>query len=341
MITLHLDAVGWRRHQQAIAASTKGLVPVAKGNGYGFGIGRLAAEASELGVDTLAVGTALEVAAARGHFDGDIVVLTPWQPWDQTASALLADPRVISTVGRLDGLARLQREHAGARILVERLTSMCRHGLEDADLARAAGLCDGLRVEGWTIHLPMVGAGRQAEARALAASCLNVVRAPLWFSHLDAAEVASIGREHDVGTRLRLGTQLWLGAPHTRRVTARVLDLHPVRRGQRIGYWQRRIPADGWVVVVSGGTANGIALSAPTSGATWRQRAITAANGSLDALGLALSPYTLAGKKRFFVEPPHMQSSLVFLPGSASVTIGDEVPVEVRLTTATVDQIIE
>ncbi len=341
MITLHLDAVGWRAHLQSVAASTPGLVPVAKGNGYGFGIARLASEAAGLGADTLAVGTALEVAAARRHFEGDIVVLTPWQSWDETATSLLEDPRVITTVGRLDDLARLHREHPGARVLVERLTSMRRHGLEEADLAKVTGLCEGLRVEGWTIHLPMVAARRRAEARALAASCLEVLRAPLWFSHVDAAEVAAMSTDLGVAARLRLGTQLWLGAPQTRRVTARVLDVHPVKRGQRVGYWQRRIPADGWVVVVSGGTANGIALSAPTSGATWRQRAITAANGSLDALGLALSPYTVAGKKRFFVEPPHMQSSLVFLPARAVVAIGDEVPVEVRLTTASVDQIME
>ena len=47
----------------------------------------------------------------------------------------------------------------------------------------------------------------------------------------------------------------------------------------------------------------------------------------------------MSGKKRFFVEPPHMQSSLVFLPGAGSVAVGDEVPVELRLTTATVDEI--
>ena len=140
-------------------------------------------------------------------------------------------------------------------------------------------------------------------------------------------------------TGLRVGTRLWLGAPGARRTTARVLDMHRVRRGERIGYWQRRMPADGWVLVVSGGTAHGIALEAPTSAATLRQRAITVASGSMQALGLALSPYTIAGRKRFFVEPPHMQSSLVFLPGAGRVAVGDEVPVELRLTTATVDEI--
>ena len=92
--------------------------------------------------------------------------------------------------------------------------------------------------------------------------------------------------------------------------------------------------------MVAGGTSHGIGLEAPTSATTLRQRAIALATGSLEAAGLALSPYTINGKKRWFLEPPHMQSSLIFLPGKEKPpAIGDEVPVELRLTTATVDTI--
>ena len=64
------------------------------------------------------------------------------------------------------------------------------------------------------------------------------------------------------------------------------------------------------------------------------------ATGSLEAAGLALSPYTINGRKRWFLEPPHMQSSLIFLPGKEKPpAIGDELPVELRLTTATVDSV--
>ena len=83
-------------------------------------------------------------------------------------------------------------------------------------------------------------------------------------------------------------------------------------------------------------------MEAPTSATTIRQRAIALATGSLEAAGLALSPYTVNGKKRWFLEPPHMQSSLVFLPAKERPpAIGDEVPVELRLTTAIVDDICE
>jgi len=339
-LTLHVDTDAWRAHLRRFADDTPGLVPVAKGNGYGFGLARLAGETVRLGLDTLAVGMVHEVAAVRGAgFAGDVVVLTPWTPAD--GSEVLDDPRTIVTVSRLDDLRRLAGEQRDTRILLEVRTSMRRHGLPAAELGQAVALVTGsrVRVEGWTIHLPMVAAGRLAEARRLASAALDALEAPLWLSHLSADEYRTLAGEVSVPLRLRVGTALWLGAPGTRRVTARVLDVHPVERGERVGYWQRRMPRSGYVVVVSGGTANGVAMEAPTAAATARQRLVAAASGSMEALGLALSPYRIDGRKRFFVEPPHMQSSLVFLPADAGVAIGDEVPVEVRLTTVTVDRI--
>jgi hypothetical protein len=83
-------------------------------------------------------------------------------------------------------------------------------------------------------------------------------------------------------------------------------------------------------------------MEAPTPAVSLRQRAISMATGSLEAAGLALSPYTIGGKKRWFCEPPHMQSSMIFLPRAQQPPeVGSEIPVELRLTTATVDRIEE
>ena len=72
-----------------------------------------------------------------------------------------------------------------------------------------------------------------------------------------------------------------------------------------------------------------------------RQRAISFATGGLEAAGLALSPYTIGGAKRWFVEPPHMQSSLVFVPAKVEPPqVGEEIPVEVRNTIATFDHVV-
>ena len=62
---LHVDGDRWRAHLRQVAAATPGLVPVAKGNGYGFTLGRLARQAAWLGADTLAVGTYDELPQRR------------------------------------------------------------------------------------------------------------------------------------------------------------------------------------------------------------------------------------------------------------------------------------
>lgn len=344
-VVLRVPAADWRAHQRRVQAATPGLVPVAKGNGYGFGLARLAAEAAALGVDSLAVGTPAEVAAVRDIFPGRIVVLQPWRPGEPGAEDLLADERVIHTVSRVADLEHLSASGRRPSVLLELLTSMKRHGLTVSELTEVrrvlgAGSVD---VVGWTVHLPMPAAtgGNAAEAERLGKAGLAVRTAPLWFSHLTGADYDRLRATLFTQTRLRIGTELWLGGSVGRRTLATVLDVHPVKRGERVGYWQRTMPADGSVVVVSGGTAHGVALEAPTSAATGRQRLISAVNGSVEALGWALSPFTIAGKKRWFVEPPHMQASMVYVPGSKSIpAIGDEIPVQLRLTTATVDEVV-
>jgi hypothetical protein len=64
------------------------------------------------------------------------------------------------------------------------------------------------------------------------------------------------------------------------------------------------------------------------------------AKGGLEAVGQALSPFHVAGKQRWFAEPPHMQCSLIWLPARvAPPAVGDEVDVDVRMTTTTFDRI--
>ena len=48
-VSLRLDVDRWRRHLATVAEATPGIVPVAKGNGYGFGLPRLAEEAPAAG----------------------------------------------------------------------------------------------------------------------------------------------------------------------------------------------------------------------------------------------------------------------------------------------------
>jgi alanine racemase len=350
-VSLRLDVGRWRAHLATVARATPGIVPVAKGNGYGFGLGRLAAESTRLGADTIAVGCASEVAAVRDEFAGDVVIMMPWRPDDDLARSLLSDPRVITTVSRIEDLAAVSALPAGAetrpRVIIEVRTSMQRHGILPDELVAGDHL-DRISFQGWMIHLPLLDAGRYLEAERLSRTALAVAPGPLWISHLPAGEATTLAKQlggagHDPApVRLRVGTWLWLGDPGSMSTRATVLDVHPVRRGDRAGYRQRRITRDGWLVVVAGGTAHGVGMEAPTPAASGRQRLIALAQGGLQATGRALSPYTIGGSKRWFLEPPHMQASLVLLPASVQPpAIGEEVPVELRLTTAQVDLIVE
>lgn len=346
-LELHVDATRWRRHLDAVHSAYGELVPVVKGNGYGFGREVLAAEATRLGCKRIAVGTYAEAPAALAAFDGDVVVLSPWRPFLAEAAATQGDDRLVHTVGRVEDVAALADRLPGARVVVEGETSMSRHGLDRHELAAAVAALGDLRVDGFAIHLPLppgAPGGNLAEAESWAAAleASRLATTTLSVSHLSAAEVATL-RERRPGltVRPRVGTGLWLGDLGALDVRATVLDVHGVARGERVGYRQRAVPRDGHVLVVSGGTSHGIGLEAPRAATGVVQRGKTLAKGGLEAAGLALSPFTIAGRQRWFVEPPHMHASQLLLPGSVPPpAVGETVEVAVRFTTATFDRVV-
>ncbi len=352
-LTLTVDGDRWRAHLAGVADRTPGLVPVAKGNGYGFGLGRLARRAQWLhdrghGVDTLAVGTYDELPEVADRYDGDLLVLTPWRPF---GAATELDPalerRVIHTLSRVEDVRALLTAHPRARFVLEVLTSMRRHGLDRRELEAAARLLHGLdhpRLAGVAIHLPL---GHGSHLREVEQLITHVVAADLdtrrlWVSHLTDDELDRLRASYaDFEIRPRIGTALWLGDRGALRVTATVLDVHEVARGDVFGYRGRSAPKRGHLVVVSGGTAHGIGLEAPTGDTSLKSRAATLARGGLDAAGFVRSPYSIDGKQRLFGEPPHMQASMLFVPDGARVPeVGDEVDVRVRYTATTFDRIV-
>ena len=342
-LTLYVAGDRWREHLRSVADSSgSDLVPVAKGNGYGFGLASLARRADWLGVDCVAVGTYAEAPEVLSRFAGDVLVMEPWRDFHAAVrSGEAYHPRLVHTVSRVDDLTALSAQ-PGTRVVVEVLTSMARHGMTRHELADAAeAVTRGrLRLEGLALHLPLAG-DREPEAEEWAAvletSRLDTDR--LWVSHLSVDQVSRLRAARPALTmRPRVGTGLWLGDRGALRVGATVLDRHQVSRGERVGYRQRALAREGTVLVVSGGTSHGIGLEAPAGPGGVRRRATALARGGLDAAGLALSPFRVAGKQRWFVEPPHMQVSLLFVPaGDTPPEIGDEVDVDVRFTTTTFD----
>lgn len=355
-LVLSVDGERWRRHLLDTVRRHPGIVPVAKGNGYGFTIGRLARRcqwladhADETGtpVDLMALGTYLELPDAASRYDGDLLVLTPWRP----LGAAIGVPeelrgRIVHTISRLADVSDLTDREPGARFVLEQLTSMRRHGMTRRELARANEVLasrDLRGLRGVAMHLPLNVSSHLGEVTRL----LNDVVASglptrtVFVSHLTDAELARLRREYpDFTVRPRIGTDLWLGDRGALRVTATVLDVHRVQRGEAFGYRGRTAPRDGHLLVVSGGTAHGLGLEAPLGDLSLKSRAATLARGGLDAVGFVRSPFSIDGKQRLFAEPPHMQASMLFVPEGARVpAIGEEVDVRVRFTATAFDEV--
>ncbi|MEI8058018.1 MAG: alanine racemase [Actinomycetes bacterium] len=166
--------------------------------------------------------------------------------------------------------------------------------------------------------------------------------AAVWTSHLDDSELAVLRSAlPDIALFARTGTRLWLGDRGALRARGTVLAVHLVPKGDASGYRQRRSTRAGAIAVVGGGTAHGVALQAPSPLSSARQRIRTAGAGILEAGGRSLSPFYVGGAQRWFVEPPHMQVSLIALPQDTSLpAVGTELDVDVRLTIAHPDRVI-
>lgn len=154
-LVLHVDSDRWRDHLRS--TWNPDIIPVAKGNGYGFGNQRLLAESRALGARTVAVGTYFEVPPDPRE---DIVVLSPWRPFLDVPQS----KNVIHTVSRLADLVSIP---AGSRVLIEVMTSMRRHGIGARELRHTMLLnaLDRIKFEGWSLHFPMGAGGTSANLR--------------------------------------------------------------------------------------------------------------------------------------------------------------------------------
>ena len=343
--SLRVDGQQWRDHLARTIAQDASIVPVIKGNGYGFGNAQLAREASALPVSTIAVGTHSEVQGVREHFAREVLVLSPWHPTLSPAERNASDS-TIRTVAHPEAVVALAKDQPGVPVVVEVLTSLRRHGVQPTDLESLIRPLDELDVRGFALHLPLdeQGAGTKVkDVISWASRLTDAGLSPhtLWVSHLSAAELAQVRTTLSTTTiKPRVGTQLWHGNREHFAVNATVLDVHEVAKGDRVGYRQQSAPKDGHVLVVSGGTFHGVGLEAPsvTRGLAGRGKAV--ARTGLQAFGKAASPFWLAGQRLWFAEPPHMQVSMVWLPGDmAAPEIGAPLTCQVRMTTAHFDEV--
>jgi len=310
-LVLTVTRSAWETHVSAVAADVDGLVPVVKGNGYGFGRDWLARRAAEL-AGHIAVGSVHEVSSVPT--DRVPVVLTPL-----VAPAPNLRPDAVLTVGSPAHLSA----SAGHGVLLKIRSSMNRYGCaphEAVELASAARRA-GCTIIGVSIHPPL--AGSDADHVREVADIVRALPADLhdlavWVSHVSARGLSELRAE--LGDRewfARLGTSLWHGDKSMFRLTADVIDTRPVRRGDRAGYRLVPVESDGLLVDIGCGSAHGVA-----------------------PLTDGLSPFHFARRRLALVEPPHMHTSMVIIADEHDrPNVGDHVDVQRPLISTAVDRI--
>lgn len=277
-----------------------GLVPVIKGNGYGFGRSWLSAVAAEF-CDTVAVGTIHELEGVREGLT--TVVLTP----TLVAPASTAPVLTVGNAVHIDALADWN-----GRVIVKLESAMRRFG-GDASLIEHARQA-GLDVVGVSFHPPLAGSN-QEHADSIVAALTDIDPSlDVWVSHVDPTMYASLPRSHRF--RLRLGTLLWHGDKSALHLRADVLEVRPVHTGETAGYRLAAVPCPGNLVMIGAGSAHGVA-----------------------PLADGASPFHFSRQRLSLHEPPHMHTSMAFVPEAAALpAVGDWVDVQRPLHMTDVDE---
>jgi alanine racemase len=374
--SLNVDAKKFRSHLVSVmngyARAGANLVPVVKGNGYGFGPDLLAQEAARLGCNRIAIGTVWELAQTLGNFAGEILVLEPFNSADDLAvkqwQQMLEHnaERIIVTASDLDFAAV---KSAGAKnIYLEGKTSLSRFGILHFDMQSIANFSD-LKVLGLSLHLPIVAPAIKVDptteiSMAFNGATLSQSMTEAWnwlvayqelstklslpkhlsLSHISESQVTSLKNmaqsyNFDLEIEVRVGTKLWLGEPSALQATGTVLQIHELTHRQSVGYQQTDTGSNKRLIVVSGGTAHGVAMAAPTNAKSLRKKGIAIAEGISQAIGKVRSPFSYKGENLDFVEPPHMQVSMLW-SNDMSISIGDVLECNVRNTTTNFDHVI-
>ena len=315
-LVLTVNTEMWNRHVDALATLVDGLVPVVKGNGYGFGRDWLAERAASVATTTakfIAVGTVFEVSSIPAQCTP--VVLTPSLelPDNLRDDAILT----VGSIAHIEAVASTNKPH---HVVIKIRSSMNRYGCAVADVAQLLEKCrtTKLQVRGVSIHPPLTGtsADHVREIEDLLSTIDSSL--PAWVSHIDPNDFASLqSRYPDRQWFLRLGTSLWHGDKTALQLTADVIETVAVTAGQRVGYHGVEVKQNGTLIMIGCGSAHGVTPLADN-----------------------LSPFHFSRQRMQLIEAPHMHTSMCFIPsGQPTPVIGDRVDVQRPLINSTADHI--
>ena len=324
-VRLTVDRAAWHAHVFTAAAGFgQAVVPVVKGNGYGFGrpvlhqlVPRLHAGADG---HMVCVGTVHELHDVPPGLTPVVLTPTLGPPPDEGAAT---EPPIL-TVGSLEHVQAL----AGwrGRVIVKLASSMRRYGATPHELPAllAATAAAGLQVHAFGLHLPLAGDDHARLAEIEAWLPHLETGTGLWVSHLTPASFTQLcAAQPGHAFRTRVGTALWHGAPRGSfvQLTADVLHSQPVLAGETAGYFGTATPCDGTLLAIGAGSAHGVA---PLDDADPARR----------------SPFHFHRHRLVLLERPHMHTTMAIVPaGAPCPLVGDRVDVQRPLIGTLVDEV--
>lgn len=310
-IRLAVNEPRWLAHVQGVAKSMPGLVPVVKGNGYGFRRWNLMPLAGQLS-NEVAVGTVFEARDIPSNVTP--IVLTP---------TLTAPPKnlplnTVMTVGSAHHVVALSSAGWTGEVIVKLQSSAMRYGVERSQLHSLLSDIEAARftVRGYAIHPPLDGDSALHLRDITSWLDLLDAKLPIYVSHLDEAAYAKLRATHPSHHfRIRLGTSLWHGDKSMMQLSADIVDHHPIESGMRAGYRQVKVDGPGEIVLVGCGTAHGVML-----------------------LPDGRSPFHYQRQRLNMLEPPHMHTSMLFVSrGRPIPSIGEWIDVQQPMSRVQVD----
>ena len=309
-LRLTVESGAWHAHVRDVVASYGDVLPVVKGNGYGFGRAELMPHAQAISRD-VAVGTVHEltdVSATQRPF-----VLTPVGVGVDNVARRDAVLAITST----HDLGVLKQLGVANPVVIKIESSMHRYGsaANEAEDLRKRAEAAGHQVVAWSVHLPLAGSDDSHASEAIAIASGLATDLPLHLSHIGAAvqQVRASTSHHVV---MRTGTHLWLGDKSMVALHADVIAVRTTT-ASAAGYRATKIStgANTCLVMVGCGSSHGVG-----------------ALGSVDALGGGSSPFHFARQRLAMLEPPHMHTTMLSVDGDPCPQAGDWVDVQQPMT---------
>ncbi len=323
-LRLTVESDAWQTHVKAVVTQFGDVLPVVKGNGYGFGRSVLMPHAAAISSD-VAVGSIYELSEVPSNLRP--FVLTPLGSGvTPMARSSEIRPDAVLTVGSERDLRVIGDLGLRNPVVIKVESSMHRYGIpaSEADELRKRTESEGHPVVAWSVHLPLAGNDDEHADEAISLVSNLSTDLPLHLSHIgDAIRRVRAATSHRVV--VRTGTQLWLG---DKSMVSMHTDVIAVRST---------------MASTAGYRATKVTSRSNVSNADGRLRLIMVGCGSsngISALENGSSPFHFARQRLDLLEPPHMHTSMLLGASTPCPEPGNWIDVQQPMTRVQPDAIV-